>query len=439
MKQLPVIRLFLSKLFSDRAVWLLPVTAFAIVSALALIVIAGARFIAHIPGDFAVMYISMAVLAVLFLAVPMSALAGAAAKLLARRRDERLSSLRLLGASSFTVYLVALSEAVVLATTGILLGVLGYVALMPLVGLLSFGGQPMGVAGLWLGFPWLASTVGALILFAAAASMTGLRKIHITPLGARTRQQASKVHWVRILLALGIFVAAQILAKTAGAFDIAVAVTLTLAALAVPLVALYFLGPWLLKIVAARIQRKTKDVRMLVAARTVLESPQQAWRQVGGLAATVYIGLVGGAGMAMIRAATADGFGNGQDAVFFTDVQNGVLLTLLISFLLVACSVGITQTAQVLDRTGLYQGLDKIGMAVPTMNSIRRRAVFTPVWVVLVVAVIGAAVTALPVVGAAMVLDPLTMLVVFGCIGLGLALLAGGVQAAAPTLRRVIA
>lgn len=40
---LPVLRLFLGRLFQDRLVWLLPVTAYAVVGALALTVSAGAR------------------------------------------------------------------------------------------------------------------------------------------------------------------------------------------------------------------------------------------------------------------------------------------------------------------------------------------------------------------------------------------------------------
>ncbi len=435
-----LIRLFLSKLFSDRAVWVLPVSAFAIVSTLALTVVAGARYIGQIPGMYNVLYLSMALLAVFFLVIPMAALTGAATKLLARRRDERLSSLRLLGASNRTIRVVALSEAMVLATVGILIGVVGYLVLMPIVGLLHFGGAAMGVAGMWLGPLWLTATVAAMILFVAAASLSGLRKIQITPLGVRTRQTAAKVHWGRIAVGAGVFIAAQVMARVSGVQNLAVVITITLLALAIPMLALYFIGPWILKIVARGSLKRARSVQRLVAARTILESPQQAWRQVGGLAATVYIALVGGAGIALIRSLDdGDVTMTSADYHLLADVQNGVLLTLLISFLLVACSVGITETAQVLDRQGLYRGLDKLGMPRTSMNDIRRRAIFTPIWVVLLVAGLAAGVTALPIVGAAFVLTPTTMLLVVGAIGLGMLLLDGGVRAATPTLKRVLA
>ena len=75
-----VLRLFLSRLFSDRQVWLLPVAAFAVVGALALTVAGGAAFFWGLTGDAAGFYRLLSAFAVMFLAAPMVGLAASAAK-----------------------------------------------------------------------------------------------------------------------------------------------------------------------------------------------------------------------------------------------------------------------------------------------------------------------------------------------------------------------
>ena len=119
---LPILTLFLGRLFQDRKVWLLPVTAYAVVGALALTVTAGARSFWGIEGDWGGFYTLLSIFALMLLSIPLMGLAGSAARLLARRRDERLSSLRLIGASSWTVRSLAVTEAAVLAAVGLVVG-----------------------------------------------------------------------------------------------------------------------------------------------------------------------------------------------------------------------------------------------------------------------------------------------------------------------------
>ena len=51
-----------------------------------------------------------------------------------------------------------------------------------------------------------------------------------------------------------------------------------------------------------------------------------------------------------------------EEQVLLGDVQRGVLLTLAVSFIMTACAVGISQTAQVLDRRDLYVALSRMGL-----------------------------------------------------------------------------
>src|SRR5699024_12760551 len=152
-----ITRLFLSRLFANRQAWLLPVAAFGVVSALSLSVAGGVHFFFNLDeatmAQTGGLYMILASLAAILLVVPVASLAAAAAKLLARRRDERLSSLRLLGASARLLRTLAVVEAAVLAVVGSRVGVIGYVLLMPLAGLFRCAGGTIGIAGTALGCP----------------------------------------------------------------------------------------------------------------------------------------------------------------------------------------------------------------------------------------------------------------------------------------------
>lgn len=244
-----VLRLFLGKLFSDRQAWVLPVAAFAIVGTLTLLVAGGASSFWSITGELADPYLMLSVFALMLLVFPLAGLAGAAAKLLARRRDERLSSLRLLGAGTGTVRTLAVMEAAVLAAVGLVVGVAGYLVLIPVAGLVPFTGRPIGAAGMWLGGPRLAAVLGALLLLAVLSSLAGLRRIEITPLGVRTRQQPARVHWLRVVLAMAGVGVAQLVLQVAGAGNMMLFLIMLLIGFGLPLLALHFVGPWLVAVV----------------------------------------------------------------------------------------------------------------------------------------------------------------------------------------------
>ncbi|BDZ38455.1 hypothetical protein [Microbacterium suwonense] len=94
-----VLALLLRPSRDQLAVIALPAIAFALVTTLLLAVIGGAqKFWTWTDAD-AGLYQALAAIALVLLVVPLATLGGAAARLSARRRDERLSTLRLLGVS----------------------------------------------------------------------------------------------------------------------------------------------------------------------------------------------------------------------------------------------------------------------------------------------------------------------------------------------------
>ena len=92
-----VLTLLLRPAKGENAVLALPVVAFGVVPALVLTVVGGAQSFWTWTDDYAPVYQALAAIALVLLVVPLTNLGGAAARLSARRRDERLSTLRLLG------------------------------------------------------------------------------------------------------------------------------------------------------------------------------------------------------------------------------------------------------------------------------------------------------------------------------------------------------
>ncbi|NDK33085.1 ABC transporter permease family protein [Nesterenkonia haasae] len=431
-----MIRLFLEKLFADRAVWALPVAGFGLTSGIGLMVFAGAMYFYTLEHSaLQDVYFLYATVALILLVIPMLALMSSAARLLARRRDERLSGLRLLGASSGQLRRLVLAESVVLAGAGILAGSLLYALLMPLVGLLVFAGQPMGVSGLWLGPGLLAATCAVLLLFAVAAAVAGLRRVEVTPLGVRTRQLPQRVKWVRAVIALLAVAVVFILHNMVPIHNEVLLLVVAFAFLAVPLLAVQLVGPWVLKLIARRQAKRAATAERLIAARNVLESPQQMWRQVGGVAIAAFVGVIAGSGVALMS--SLEPMTHPEDVMLVGDIQRGVWLTLFVAFLMTACSVGLNQTAQVLDRKDLYRGLATMGLSVRQLNRIRVQSVMRPLAAVLTVAVGSACVVALPIVGLTILTAPLTILLLALVLGTGVLLIYLGMLATRPTMRVV--
>jgi len=415
----------------------LPVTAFAIVTALLLTVLGGAQSFWTWTDDIAFTYQLLAVVALVLLVVPLASLGGAAARLSARRRDDRLATLRLLGATPATVSALAVLESTVLALAGALAGVVVYFAIVPALALVPFRGEPLGLDGVVLPAPLIAGTVLAIAVLAAVSAVLGLRQVVISPLGVRTRQDAPKLSWVRAGIAVAVVVVSfglMSILQVAGSALVIIA--FLAAAFGGTLAVLNLVGPWVIRLVAQRQARRASRPAKLLAARTVLESPKAAWRQVSGVAMTSFMAVFAGVGIAVADLA---GGGEGLDAEsaqLFADVRTGILITVIGSFLMVACSVGVNQAAGILDRRDLYRSLDMLGMPQRTMDAARRRAVMSPLRLTAIGSAMIAAVVMLPLTGVTLLVQPLAVIVIAAVLAAGIGVMALGLVVTKPLLRR---
>ncbi|MFI2293598.1 FtsX-like permease family protein [Isoptericola sp. NPDC019571] len=433
--------LFRRRRDDDRLATALPVASFAVVTALLLVVLGGAQAFFGWDDELASTYETLAVIAVVLLLVPLATVGASAARLAARRRDERLASLRLLGATTGTITALTVLEAAVTALAGAVLGVVLYAVLAPLVGLLHFRGEALG-AQMWVPWWWLPLAVLGVALLAAASAVVGLRAVVVTPLGVRTRQKAGTAHWVRVVIAVGVLLVGLGLMQVLGVLGEMggiVAIVGTLAAIfGGMLLALDALGPWFVRVRARRQARKAQTVPRLLAARMVLEDPKAAWRQVSGVAMTSFVGVFGAVGLAMADMTSTEGM-DPDERWLMQDVSTGVLVTVAVSFLMVACSVGINQAASTLDRAAVHVSLDRLGVPREVMSEAARRAVMSALWMVAGGSALCAAVLLFPLVGMAIFVQPVAIVTALAVFALGFLAVRGAAALSARLVPGILA
>lgn len=415
---------------------LLPAIAFTITTALLLTVAGGGAMFWHWPdADAAPTYQMLSGLALALLVIPLASLSGAAARLSARRRDDRLATLRLLGATPATVVSITVLESAMVATAGALAGVVVYLAISPLVGLIPFGGAPIGAASIILGPLAIAAIVGAVVLLAAGSAIVGLRKVVISPLGVRLKQTAPRMSWLRGLAGGVVVIVAVVVLQSFGMLPDYTAVAVAIAAVfSVGVAVLNLAGPWVIWLMAKAQVKRAPTAARLIAARTILEAPKVAWRQVNGLAMTSFVAVVGGTGVSFLIAESS----TSREAVLYMDVRTGILITLVASFLMVACSVGVNQASAVLDRRDLYVGLDRVGMPRAVQESARARAILVPLcWVSLGSAALGG-VLVFPLAGYALITAPASLLVIALSFLAGIGLVVLALRATRPVVTGVL-
>lgn len=406
------------------ATTVLPVVAFATVTTLLLLVFGGAqKFFSWSDGD-AVLYQLCAVVALALLVIPLSSLGAAASRLSARRRDDRLATLRLLGASSATVTTITVIESSVLAAVGAIGGVAVYLVTAPLVGLIPFRGEALGSA-VFLPPLGVALIIAGVIALAAASAVLGLRKVIISPLGVRMRSEVPKPHWIRLIVGVGFIAATNIVMGALGGLELTVVFSILAAGFGGSLLVLNLVGPWVLRITAQGQVKRASTPERLLAARRVLESPKAAWSQVGGVAMTSFMAVFAGSAVGVLQSMGPDG----ENPFLYGDIATGVTITVIGSFLMVACSVGVNQAADILDRRDLFQSLAKMGMPLAVMESSRRRMIMSPLLITAIGSAACAAIVAFPLTGATIMFAPLSIVMIAGVLAAGIALVWVGLLA----------
>lgn len=415
----------------------LPAVAFASVTALLTIVLGGAQTFWGYTDELAPLYWMCAVTALVLLVVPLISLGNAAARLSARRRDDRLAVLRLLGMPGRSTALLAVVEASAVAFVGAVVGVLVAYLASPLVGLISFRGAPLGAAGVALPPLHAVLVVLGITAVAALSAVVSLRRVVISPLGVALKQHAPKLPWVQALFAVAGIVFASAVVSAVNGLGAAGGFTAIIAGLGiafgVALLALDLIGSWLIGVFGRGKAKRAQTPADLLAARQILESPRGAWRQVSGVAMASFVAVFAGSGVALLSAVEEPG--SGADAFPVADIRTGIIITVIGSFIMVACSVGVTQAAQILDRRDVSRSLAIMGTPLEVQDAARRKATLLPLLLASVGSAILAGTLMFPLLGMAIVVAPISLAVILSSVAAGILLVLAALLATRPLLR----
>lgn len=362
----------------QRLTTLLAIVAFAFATA-ALLVVAGGygafqgRVDDPTAGPDASGYPLLAGIASLLLLVPLTTLGGAAARLAVARRDERLATLRLAGATTGQVTALTTLDAAAQALTGALLGVGLYGALLPAVALLHFQDRQFHVAELWVGVPVVLAAVGAVVAIALVSALASLRRVAVTPLGVAARTTPPGLRAVRALVLVAALVAMPVAVHVPFGGE-GVAVALVVGVLILGFAALGAVGPFVLQIVGRLTVRRARRVETLLAGRRIVDDPRTAWRSVGGVALATFV-----AGLASVTALLTPADDTAHwDAVYLSDLRTGALLTLAIAGVLAAVSTGVMQAGRAIDQRDATAALVLAGSEPRTLDRARMRETTIP-------------------------------------------------------------
>ena len=277
-----------------------------------------------------------------------------------------------------------------------------------------------------------------MLLIAATSAVIGLRRVVISPLGVRMRATATSAHWIRAVVAVCVLAISFVLIKV---FPSVGSLLTTIIVLSVlfggALAVLNLVGPWVLKVAAQRQLRRAELPERLLAARIVLDSPQAAWRQVGGIAMASFMAVFAGTGVSLMGLMNAEG--SSADAALAVDMRTGLIITLIGSFLMVAASVGVNQASDVLDQRELHASLHRLGMPWETVDRARRRAIMSPLLITAIGSALCAGILVFPLLGIALITTPESLLTIAAVVGAGIGVVWATTRATRPLLARSFA
>ncbi|WP_335992181.1 FtsX-like permease family protein [Glycomyces sp. MUSA5-2] len=232
-------------------------------------------------------YLILMVLAAILMAVPAAVFGAAAARLTVSRRDERLATLRLIGATPGQVMRLTLIETVLAAVAGSIAGSILWMLVTPLVALIPIDGGRWFTADLWADAPWIAIVALAVPVLVAASALLGLRSVVISPLGVARRVKPKGLKAIRVLIFAGLAAMFMIATQLISGSMIAVAILIVL--FAATLAAVNLIGPWLVQRLGRLLARTARGPARLLAARRLAEDPKAAWRTVSGVAIAGFV------------------------------------------------------------------------------------------------------------------------------------------------------
>ncbi|MEV0160018.1 FtsX-like permease family protein [Nonomuraea fuscirosea] len=238
--------------------------------------------------DFGDLYRFGFAVAAIGLFVPLLVLVGTATRLAAARREARFAAIRLVGATSRQISVIAAMDAAIGAFLGALLGLALFPLVRPAVADLRITGARF-YPDLVTPEPWqYAAVLVGVPLLAGGTALWSLRRVRVSPLGT-VRKAAPRPPriWrvIPLLAGLGLF-AGPVFRDEGHKADEGLAAV----ALALVMVGLVLAGPWVTMLAARLAARVTGGAATLLASQRLAADPRGAFRSVSGLVLAVFLG-----------------------------------------------------------------------------------------------------------------------------------------------------
>lgn len=359
----------------------LAVTGFAVTTAALLVTLGGvgafeSRAQGESAGELGVTYVVLAYIAAVLLVVPVMTLGSVAARLTVSRRDARLATLRLAGATTGQVTTMTLTEQAVQAALGALIGSVLYGVLLFPLSLLSFQGRALTPAELWVGPGLLLAVVAGVVALAVLSGVLGLARVVVSPLGVVGRTTPRRLSVLRVAVPAVILLVwiqgfGQLYQQGVG---------VVLALLAVVVMTVNLLGPFFVMLAGHIVARTATTPATLLASRRIVDDPKATWRTVSALALGILVAALSGVGEVLSRSAEADP----EAMMLGRDIGTGSLVALAILTVVAATSTGVVHAARVYDQRPQYHALAYAGTPTALLHRARLREVTIPMAVTVV-------------------------------------------------------
>jgi hypothetical protein len=241
----------------------------------------------------------VAALAFLF---PILILIATATRLAGARLEERYAALRLVGATTRQVSVVAATDAFLTALLGAVAGIAVFALLRDVVAGTAVTSARYFPDLVRLNAIDYVAVLVAIPAASATAALVALRRVRISPLGVTRRVTPPPPHLRRVLpLVAGVILfAAGVALTTSKKIS-----PLALLGLIVIMAGLVLAGPWLTARAARLLGRRAGGASSLLAARRLADNPQAAFRSVRGLVLAVFLGTVTAGLLPAVNATTA--------------------------------------------------------------------------------------------------------------------------------------
>lgn len=235
-------------------------------------------------------------LATIGLVVPLLILIGTATRLAAARREERLAALRLVGATSRQISVIASVDALAGALIGSVAGIGLFQLVRPAVADVAITGSRYFTSAVT---PTTAEYVAVLIgvpVAAVGAALASLRRVRISPLGVgRKTMPADPRAWrvIPLLVGLVLFIVPAVAGGSKPkppAPPSHAALPFIFLGLILIMIGLVVGGSWLTMRAARLAAGTARGASALLAARRLADNPKAAFRSISGLVLAVFVG-----------------------------------------------------------------------------------------------------------------------------------------------------